>query len=607
MPGPAEEAIAVDDLLMSGLSGADQVPIPGWHSMGANPMPPLTIPARAVTEVEFSVHGTVDAQYLAGYEFRVTDGGAPLAATATATVRFGAKPPLLLSPGQRDGLDVDDPLTPAQASLVSYPLSRPDSPVDQPIDAIATTTTATAGPQRYALVAMVPTESGATYGLTAPFEDPHDPYTALATDACAGCHGTHTAQGPELLEKAAPQSNVCFTCHDSAGTGATARVQAEYTNPAVPAERPDDPVVLQPRRPGPGQRAHAGHERRVRRRQRPPQRVCRLPPAAPRDGRPGHHDHGGLDDPRRRSKASPASRSPMGLRGPPRRTPSSQAARRRRRSSTSSASSATRAQTVLPSNTGFTPSKYTLDKAIEFNPANDSYHPIEAAGTNQTTQMAASLAGTSPFKQWNFSTTSTIRCLNCHASSDQFKPGAPPAGAAEIEAGANLPAHTSTNRGILLQNYRDRVLKGPLDAYDANDFALCYTCHAEAPFADTSGDARPDTNFRYHGLHVNGERPAGHGRTRLRHRPGGDRSGPGRLRRVPLPDPLDHVRGQRPAGRLAPRQLRAERGEPDGRQPGLAGEDADPGRQLRAPLPQQGPQPQGVLTTGRAAPVPRPI
>ena len=29
-------------------------------------------------------------------------------------------------------------------------------------------------------------------------------------------------------------------------------------------------------------------------------------------------------------------------------------------------------------------------------------------------------------------------------------------------------------------------------------------CHAEAPFADTSGDVRSDTNFRYHGLHVNG-------------------------------------------------------------------------------------------------------
>ena len=44
-------------------------------------------------------------------------------------------------------------------------------------------------------------------------------------------------------------------------------------------------------------------------------------------------------------------------------------------------------------------------------------------------------------------------------------------------------------------------------------------------------------------------------------------AGLGGVRRVPLPDPLDHVRGQRPAGRIAPRQLRPERREPDGRLP----------------------------------------
>jgi hypothetical protein len=81
----------------------------------------------------------------------------------------------------------------------------------------------------------------------------------------------------------------------------------------------------------------------------------------------------------------------------------------------------------------------------------------------------------------------------------------PPVGADEIAAEANLPAHTSANRGILLQNYRDRILKGAVEVYDENDFALCYVCHAEAPFGDTTGESRPDTNFRYHGFHVNGD------------------------------------------------------------------------------------------------------
>ena len=313
------------------------------------------------------MHGTVDAQYLAGYEFRVTDGGAPLAENATAVVLFGAKPPLLLSPGQRDGLDVDDPLTPAQASLVSYPLAKPDSPIDQPIDAIATTATATAGPQRYALVAMVPTEKGATYGLTAPFESPHDPYTALASDACAGCHGTHTAKGPELLLKAAPQSNVCFTCHDSAGTGATARVQAEYTNPAVPA---NDPAT----------RSYYRHDA-----------------LAPNSGHTlaTNDEFGGRSD--RHSECADCHQPHLATDAPGTMTtegwtiPGALEGISGVKVTNGAAGTAPAytfleggatsptleyqlcfkchsGTTVLPSNTGFTPSKYTLDKAIEFNP-----------------------------------------------------------------------------------------------------------------------------------------------------------------------------------------------------------------------------------------------
>ncbi|MFV2064319.1 MAG: hypothetical protein ACC726_12520, partial [Chloroflexota bacterium] len=38
--------------------------------------------------------------------------------------------------------------------------------------------------------------------------------------------------------------------------------------------------------------------------------------------------------------------------------------------------------------------------------------------------------------------------------------------------------------------------------YSATDFALCFLCHSEAPFRDVSGDARNDTNFRFHGVHL---------------------------------------------------------------------------------------------------------
>ncbi|MHB1801123.1 MAG: hypothetical protein ACYCU5_05560 [Actinomycetes bacterium] len=161
--------------------------------------------------------------------------------------------------------------------------------------------------------------------------------------------------------------------------------------------------------------------------------------------------------------------------------------------------------TVLPSNTGFTPSKYLLDKGVELNPNNASYHPVEAPGKNTTAKMAASLAGTSPYKQWSFTTGSTIRCSNCHASSGRYNVATPPS------AGADLPPHASQYRGILLQSYRDRVLKDSTEAYKDADFALCFTCHANSPFATEGSTAA--TNFSLHGLHVSGLGGEGSGGT----------------------------------------------------------------------------------------------
>jgi len=166
--------------------------------------------------------------------------------------------------------------------------------------------------------------------------------------------------------------------------------------------------------------------------------------------------------------------------------------------------------TKLPPPIAGKPSTDQLDKGIEFNPNNPSFHPIETPGTNQTAKMAASLAGTSPYKLWNFTTGSTIRCLNCHASSttpDPAPTAVPPLAGPGAES--SLPPHTSANRGILLRPYRDRLLKpgsdvtvnGVLDkaAYDSRDFALCYACHAEAPFKNETGTA---TNFGLHGYHI---------------------------------------------------------------------------------------------------------
>ena len=148
------------------------------------------------------------------------------------------------------------------------------------------------------------------------------------------------------------------------------------------------------------------------------------------------------------------------------------------------------------------PSWWALDAGIEFNPANASVHPVEAAGRNISAQMAASLAGTSPFKAWNLSVDSTIRCTQCHgdpSTVNQTDTGTPKMpGANVLEA-----SHGSPNRGLLTAPYRDRTLKAASEGYDAADFALCYLCHAERPFKDPNPNpSAADTAFSLHGAHL---------------------------------------------------------------------------------------------------------
>jgi hypothetical protein len=145
-------------------------------------------------------------------------------------------------------------------------------------------------------------------------------------------------------------------------------------------------------------------------------------------------------------------------------------------------------------------SQAKIDKAAELDPANASYHPLAAPGTNTTPAMEASLAGG---QLWQFTTASTIRCLNCHANGGLLA-GAP-------ASDAKLAPHASRNRGLLLANYRDRDLKPALEPYSAADFELCYLCHSPSPFASQTQEQRGDTNFRLHGFHLTGTFDVGSG------------------------------------------------------------------------------------------------
>ena len=523
VPGPVDAPVPVAGLIIGDAPDAGLTPVAGLRLAG-RPGEPLPLPAHSATEVEFRVRITMDAEYLATYELRLADGDVPAAGGVVARVTLGAAPEPLLSPGQREGT----------------PMAPPTRPPRQETRL------------RYRLVASGPSRAGASPAASSPVRTaaevsgPHGPYSTTA-DQCASCHRSHTAQSANQLPLAGPQANLCLTCHD--GTGATTNVAAQYTDATVPANNAatrsyyrHDALTASAHTQS-GQNEFGGVLNR-------------------------HSECGDCHDPHRVTSAA-STQTTAGWTAGGRLAGTSGVAMTpgtggapptytfldgEQRAVTLEYQLCLKCHsgfTTLPSNTGFTPSRYVLDKGVELDPANASSHPVARPGTNATAKMDASLAGTSPYKQWNFTSASTIRCSSCHVSGTRFNAALPPAGAVGAYdppgAGADMPPHTSKNRSLLILPYRDRVLKSSTERYAAADFALCYACHAEQPFSSQTSTA---TNFRLHGMHLTGITGQGNGGTDI------DTAGAGqsnaicaechfRLHSSAYPDPGQTLNGQR--------------------------------------------------------------
>ena len=499
MQGPLGEDIAAADLKTPSTAGVAAV---GHHSMGANPDAPITLPAGSYTEQEFTVRLTMDAKYLTGYELQITGGGTALTGTQVARIVLGPPPGLQLSPGQRQGAQVDDPTAKANAAGVVYPLQS------APANTSGTTSVSTVAAVSPPSAARFPLASGSLSAATAAQSvtvavvsagtgSPHD----MAAAQCGTCHRGHTATASGLLAKD-QQSTLCFSCHDGATAGAP-NVKGQYAL-ARPANDPvkreyysHDALISSPAPTQSGLDAFRGVTNR-----RSECADC-------------HNSHRAKStDSTQKADGWDASGRLAGVSGvsvvngapgsSPKYTllsgldtdfvPANLVTREYQLCFKCHSGF-----TTLTKNDGLKESQFALDKGVEFNPANPSFHPVEAAGTNQTTKMGQNLASPSPYKLWNFNTGSTIRCLNCHASGTTPTAPAPPTDASS--ASGALPPHTSSNRGILLRNYQDRVLKSTSAAYSAGDFALCFVCHGEEPFARGSSSAT--TNFPLHSYHLN--------------------------------------------------------------------------------------------------------
>ena len=332
----------------------------------------------------------------------------------------------------------------------------------------------------------------------------HGPYVINAPQ-CAFCHRAHAAKAPNLLV-AGSQSAMCFTCHNGSGANANVALQYSLTRPANdPAARVyyshdalapsthtlssqdefgvvTNGVVIN--RHSQCADCHNSHRATAKTTRDGVSTVTGWEASGRLEGVSGVKVVNG---------AAGAAPSYTFLSGVDTNVVPANAVTREYQLCFKCHSGFT---TQLPNIAG-KPSRDRLDKGVELNPNNPSYHPIEAPGKNTSAAMIASLSGYSPYRQWTFRIGDTIRCSNCHASSTKYNQTTPPA------AGSSLPSHTSQVAGILLAPYRNRVLKPVGEAYNAAEFTLCFMCHATGPFDGTNSSA---TNWTKHNGHTNTRR-----------------------------------------------------------------------------------------------------
>ena len=383
-----------------------------------------------------------------------------------------------------------DTAAPSASSAAPTPTDTPQPAPTQTVAPAPSAVASSALPGPYANGSPVLRVGVQAYAAGAGGTSPHGGYDTRS-DQCATCHRAHTAKSPALLVSAAPQASLCFTCHD--GTGALSDVKAYYTDPKVPANDPSTGsyyrhdslvasthVLAETNEFGGVSNRHAECS------------DCHNP-----------HEPAGAN-----STSSPAG-TPWLASG--RLAGISGVAVTNGVGGTTPTytwldGTTTPIQfeyqlcfkchssfTTLPINTSGKPSRDVTDVAKEFNPNNDSFHPVEAQGKNATAKKAASLAGSSPYKLWTFTVDDTVRCTSCHASGTSL--GTP-------AAGDSLAPHTSQYRGILIAPYQDRALRLEGDAYNAADFKLCFLCHTDSPFNGSGSTAA--TAFNLHNMHVRG-------------------------------------------------------------------------------------------------------
>lgn len=493
-PAPETVTIPVDELHLAPPTGL--TPAPGQRSSGVNPVAAYAVTPGTVTEQEFTFALSIDAAYGTAYELRVTNAGQPIPGLGTALVSVGAAPAPVLSPGQQEGVEVAPATDPAAttSSPTTYALVGPEPALTDVGTAypLLASTASTAALDETEVYVVGPSGPGTI----------HNPGGSTTTGQCSACHQTHSARSSALV-KAPSETDQCYTCHAGGTGGADVRAQYALGQPA------NDPAT----------RSYWSHDTTD-----PGDHV--LDSGNEFQGKLTRHSQcSDCHDPHGATTAKSVM-TPTGWTAPGGFTKASGVAVTNGAAGTVPTYTwldgmvqpvSAEYQLCFKCHTSFTtlpddvpgkPSQGFSDLAVDFNPANPSYHPIEAPGRNQTQKLADSLEGESSYKLWKFKTTDTVRCVSCHASNTTGTSTDP----AQNAADAALTVHASTNRGILIRPYENRVLSAAGQFYDAKGAALCLTCHMETPFMNRLRPAAAEgTNFVFHGLHMSGITSKGSG------------------------------------------------------------------------------------------------
>lgn len=448
LPGPYSAPLT-DTVLTppEGLASA-----PGWRASGPNQDAPANVPAGTSVEQEFTFRISIEAEFGATYELRVTDAGTPLPEVGVLRVVVAEEPRDTVPDGQRHGVQLSP----------EFPLVLPEG--------LATSQAA-------------PTELSAIRVVN---DTPRKMHTPGDATSCATCHSTHSAKSLSVLS-AVDQATQCYTCHGAAGLGGPPDVATQFAG-----GKANDPET----------RTYFSHalvaEGHV------------LDSSDKIEGQLNRHSQcADCHNPHNVSESSPFGVSGVAVEnGPAGTSPTYSRIDGRMQPITAEYQLCFKCHSEwteqLPDVEG-RPSLDRTDLGVALNPNNASYHPVEAPGKNQTSKMAESLAGTSTYKLWDLKTTDTISCTMCHTSNTVD---------VDTVADASLTVHASENRGILVRPYESRILTERDKAFDASAAGLCLACHAEAPFVNTTGTgASAATNFEFHGKHMSGINKRGNGGT----------------------------------------------------------------------------------------------